>query len=54
VVIDPSIPPSAIHSTTNGTAIEIVLSASCVVRVGAGFDAHDLTRVLDVLEARTC
>jgi hypothetical protein len=35
-------------------AIEIVLSGSRVVRVGAGFDAQALARVLAVLEERPC
>jgi hypothetical protein len=54
VVMAPPILSSAIHSSANGSPIEIVLSASCLVRVGAGFDARDLARVLDVLEARPC
>jgi len=54
VVIAPPISKSALSESAGEPVIEIVVSDSCRVRVGTGFDAPTLSRVLAVLEGRPC
>jgi hypothetical protein len=54
VVIASPIPKPQLTASAADPAIEIVLSGSRVVRVGAGFDEATLARVLAVLEERSC
>ena len=56
VLIAPPVcdPPSPSSPAGSGTLIEIVPGEPRVVRVGAGFDALALTRVLALLEERPC
>ena len=53
VIASPSA-KSQLAASAAGPAIEIMLSGSRVVRVGADFDAAALARVLAVLEGRPC
>jgi hypothetical protein len=52
VRIGPEPPPATPEAAGGG--VEIVLADSRVVRVGAGFDAPTLRRVLAVLEGGQC
>ena len=54
VMIASPTPKSQLAASAADPAIEIVLSGSRVVRVGAGFDAQALARVLALLEERSC
>ena len=54
VMIASPAPKPQLTASAADPAIEIVLSGSRVVRVGAGFDAQALARVLAVLEERSC
>jgi transposase len=49
-------PPGALDSgaADSGAALEVVLPGRCVVRVGPGFDAATLRRLLALLEGKPC
>jgi transposase-like protein len=54
VVLTPAAEPGEGDLLSAGGAVEIVLPGERVIRVGAGFDAATLWRVLAVLEGRPC
>jgi hypothetical protein len=54
VIAPPGAKRQLATSAAGEPAIEIVVSGSRVVRVGVGFDAATLTRVLAVLEGCSC
>jgi hypothetical protein len=54
VVLAPALPQVHPDRHPASSAIEIVLAGRRVVRVGAGFDAPTLSRVLALLEGRPC